>query len=63
VTFSLFWASKTHFRKGRHENKESSIFFFGLGILLPILIQLLDIENAHCAGPNVSEKKYWLPLL
>jgi hypothetical protein len=35
---------KTHFRAGRHENKEKRRFYFGLRILLPIQIQLLEIE-------------------
>jgi hypothetical protein len=33
-----FWA-------GRHENKEKSLFYFGPRTLLPIQIQLVDIEN------------------
>jgi hypothetical protein len=37
----LFLALKTHFRVDRHENKEESHFYF----ILPIQIQLLDIEN------------------
>jgi hypothetical protein len=45
VNFSLFWAKKTLFRAGRHENKEKRLFYFGLRILLPIQIQLLEIEN------------------
>jgi hypothetical protein len=46
MLFSLFWAQKkTLFRAGKHENKEKRLFFFGLRILLPIQIQLLDIEN------------------
>jgi hypothetical protein len=36
VTFSLFWAEKTHFREGRHENKEKRLFYHGLRILWPI---------------------------
>jgi hypothetical protein len=40
VTFPLFWAPKTHFRIGRHENKEKRLFYFGL---LPFKIQ--EIEN------------------
>jgi hypothetical protein len=43
--FSLFWAQKTYFRTGRHKNKENRLFYFGLRILLPIQLQLLDIEN------------------
>jgi hypothetical protein len=45
VTFSFFWALKTRFREGRHENKEKRLFYVGLKILLPIQIQLLEIEN------------------
>jgi hypothetical protein len=53
--FSLFWASKTDFRKGRHENKEKRLFYFGLRILLPIQIQLLEIENPK--NPKVDSPK------
>jgi hypothetical protein len=42
VTCSLFWAQKTNFRTGRHENKEKRLFYFGL---LPMKIQLWKIEN------------------
>jgi hypothetical protein len=45
VNFSPFWALKTHFQVGRHENKVIRHFYFGLRILLPIQIQLLEIEN------------------
>jgi hypothetical protein len=38
-------ARKTHFRAGRPENKKTRLFYFRLGILLPIQIQLSDIEN------------------
>jgi hypothetical protein len=41
----LFCAPKTHFCIGRHENKEKCRFYFGLRILLPMQIQLLEIEN------------------
>jgi hypothetical protein len=47
----LFWelfvpkASLTHFRIGRHENKVKHLFYFGLAIILPNQIQLLDIET------------------
>jgi hypothetical protein len=34
--FFLFGHPKTHFRITRHENKEKRLFYFGLGILLPI---------------------------
>jgi hypothetical protein len=37
--------AKKHFRAGRHENKENPLFYFGLRILVPIKIPLLDIEN------------------
>jgi hypothetical protein len=45
VAFSLFWAPETHFRIGRQENKDKHVFFFGLRIVLPIQIQLFEIEN------------------
>jgi hypothetical protein len=45
MTFSLFCALKTHFRTGRHENKEKRLCYFGLRIFLPIQLQLLAIEN------------------
>jgi hypothetical protein len=45
VTFSLVWEQKTHFRAGRQENKEKRLFYFGMRILFPIQIQLLDIGN------------------
>jgi hypothetical protein len=45
VTFSLFCAPNTHFWAGRHENKEKRTYYFGLRILLPIKIQVLDVEN------------------
>jgi hypothetical protein len=32
-------------RAGKHENTEKLLYYFGLRILLPIQIQLLDIEN------------------
>jgi hypothetical protein len=48
-------ASKTDFRKGRHENKEKRLFYFGLRILLPIQIQLLEIENPK--NPKVDSPK------
>jgi hypothetical protein len=38
----LFLASKTRCRTGRHEKKEKLLVFFGLRILFPIQIQLLD---------------------
>jgi hypothetical protein len=41
----LFWAQKTPFRAGRHENKEKHSFYFGFRILMPIQILLLDIES------------------
>jgi hypothetical protein len=45
VNFSLFWVQQTNFQTESHENKEKRLFYFGLRILLPIKIQLLDIEN------------------
>jgi hypothetical protein len=48
----LIWVPTTHFRIGRHENKEKRLFYFGLRILLAIQIQLLKIEN-----PKNREKK------
>jgi hypothetical protein len=57
VTLSLSWAKKTPFRAGRHENKEKSLFYFGLRIRLPIQIQLLDIEKKS------KKSKNRLPLL
>jgi hypothetical protein len=53
----LFWSQKTHFRAGRHENKEKRLFYFGLRILLAaIQIQLLDIENPK--NPNCPYTVY-----
>jgi hypothetical protein len=46
VTFSLFWAPKTHFRIGKHENKEKLLFYFGLRIPLPFQIQLENPRNS-----------------
>jgi hypothetical protein len=60
VTFSLFWALQTHFRVGRNENKEKRLFYFGLIILLPIRIQLLEIESPKLlksTSPNAVYKK------
>jgi hypothetical protein len=34
--FLFFWASKTHFRIGKHENKEKRFFYVVLRILLSI---------------------------
>jgi hypothetical protein len=45
VIFALFWAPKSHLCRGRRENKEKRLFYFDLRTLLPIQIQLLDIEN------------------
>jgi hypothetical protein len=45
VTFSLCWAPKTHFRAGRHENKEKRLIYCDLIIFLPIQIQFLEIGN------------------
>jgi hypothetical protein len=44
ILLSLF-CPKTYFRAGSHENKEKHLCYYGLGNLLPIQIQLLDIEN------------------
>jgi hypothetical protein len=51
--FSSFLAQ---FRAGRHENKEKRLFYFALGILLSIQIQLLDTEK-----PKKSKSR--LPLM
>jgi hypothetical protein len=40
-----FLAPKSPFRIGRRENKEKRLFYFAIIILLPIQIQLLDLEN------------------
>jgi hypothetical protein len=40
-----FLAPKSPFSKGRRENKEKRLFYFAIIILLPIQIQLLDLEN------------------
>jgi hypothetical protein len=34
-----FGPKKTHFRAGRHENKEKRLFYFDLRILMPIQIK------------------------
>jgi hypothetical protein len=47
VTIVLFWASNTHFYIGRHKNKEKCLCCFGFRILLPIQIQLLEIEKPN----------------
>jgi hypothetical protein len=47
VTFSLFGALKNHFLVVSHENKEKRRFYFGLRIILPIQIQLLEIKNPN----------------
>jgi hypothetical protein len=57
VTFSLFWAPKTHFHVGRHENKEKRLFYFGLRIFLPIQIQLKEIENPKIDCPYSTFSK------
>jgi hypothetical protein len=36
---------------GRRENEEKRLFYFGLRILLPIQIHLLDIENPKNDSP------------
>jgi hypothetical protein len=53
VTFSLFGAQKTHFQAGRHEIEEKRLFYFGLRILSPIQIKLLDMENKKKTPPTV----------
>jgi hypothetical protein len=45
VTFLLFGAPKTDFRIKRYENKEARLCYFDLRILLPIQMQLVEIEN------------------
>jgi hypothetical protein len=48
---------KSHFRIGRLDNKEKRLFYFGLMILLPIQIQVLEIENTKnlkIDSPNVE---------
>jgi hypothetical protein len=54
VTFYVFWAQKTHRKtskikrllwKNSLEDIQKLNVYFGLGILLPIKIQSLDIEN------------------
>jgi hypothetical protein len=45
VTFSHFCPKKNHFSVGRHENREKSLFYFLLRIVLLIQFQLLEIEN------------------
>jgi hypothetical protein len=45
--FSSILGPKTHFREGRHENKEKRFFYLGFRILLLIQIQLLEIENPN----------------
>jgi hypothetical protein len=44
VTFSIFGALKAQFQAGRRENKAKRLFYFGLRIILPIQIHLLEIE-------------------
>jgi hypothetical protein len=44
VNFSPFWAEKLIWA-GSHENKEKRLSCFGLRLLLPVQIQLLEIEN------------------
>jgi hypothetical protein len=43
------------FRIGRHENKKKHLFYFGFRILLPIQIQLLEIENLKKSTPPKEE--------
>jgi hypothetical protein len=54
--FFSFLGPKTHFRVGRHENKGKRQFYFGLRILLPIQIQLLDIESPK--NPKIESPYY-----
>jgi hypothetical protein len=56
VDFLFFGPKKTRFQAGRHENKEKRLFYFGLRILLPIQIQLLDIVNPK--NPKI-DFPYW----
>jgi hypothetical protein len=58
IKFSLFWAKETHLRTGRHANKEKRLCNFGVRILLPIQIQLLDIENPK----NPTIDSHYIPI-
>jgi hypothetical protein len=65
--FFSFLGSRTHFRTGRHENKEKPHFYFGLRILLPIQIQLQEIENPKIQKSTsplghwaVGEVDFWI---
>jgi hypothetical protein len=58
VNFSHFWASKTHFRIRRHENKDKRFYY--LRILMPISILLLEIGNPKkpkIDSPSVQDDK------
>jgi hypothetical protein len=44
-------APKKSFPHRKTCNKEKRLFYFGLGILLPIPIQLLDFENRKIGSP------------
>jgi hypothetical protein len=35
-----------HFRAGKRKKKEKRLYYFGVRSLVPIQIQLLDIENS-----------------
>jgi hypothetical protein len=52
---------KTHFRRGRHENNEKRLFYFGLRILLQIQCQFLDIRKSKISKiltiPTVESDK------
>jgi hypothetical protein len=49
---------KTHFRIGRHENKEKNHFYFSLRLVFPINCKLKKIENPKqikkSTSPNVQ---------
>jgi hypothetical protein len=42
---------KIHFRIGSHENKIKHLFYFDLGIILPIQIQLLENKSPNNDSP------------
>jgi hypothetical protein len=64
VTFSLFWDPQTHFRAGRHESNEKRLIYFGLRILLPVKIQLLEnpktskIDSAFGLGSTAPHQNF-----
>jgi hypothetical protein len=55
--FFSFLAQQTHFRAGRHENKEMHLFYFGLRILLPTQIQLLLVRHKSKNPINLINPK------